>query len=136
MGEYNRALTKQHWVRPEKILYFSIGAILCLVFASGIFFYLWKINFISYLPGISLCPFHALTGKLCPGCGMSRAFLFLGQLKIKEAVEINLFSVPLLLLMIVYFFFGYIPSWLQNKSLVRIFLFATLIFWIVRLFNI
>ncbi len=127
---------KYHRIGPEKILYFSIGAILSLVISSGILFYFWKINLIDYLPNISLCPFHALTRKPCPGCGMSRAFLLLGQLKIKEALGINLFSVPLLLLMIAYFTFGYIPLWLQNKYLVRISIFAVLAFWIVRFFNI
>jgi hypothetical protein len=136
MKRYNRLSTKQNWIKPEKILRLSIGVILSLIFVSGILFFFWKINLINYLPIVTLCPFHAFTGKPCPGCGMSRAFLLLGQLRIKEALEINLFSVPLFLLMIVYFSFGDIPLWMQTKNLVRISLFAILIFWVARLFNI
>ncbi len=134
MEHLNRVLTKLHQIQPEKLLYFSVGIILCLVIASGIFFYLWEINLINYLAGIPLCPFHALTGKSCPGCGMSRAFLLLGQLKIIEALKMNLFSVPLLLLMIIYFVSGCIPLWLRNKYLTYTSLFAVLTFWVVRLF--
>ncbi len=136
MKRYNRLSTKQNWIKPEKILRLSIGVILSLIFVSGILFFFWKINLINYLPNVTLCPFHAFTGKPCPGCGMSRAFLLLGQLRIKEALEINLFSVPLFLLMIVYFSFGDIPLWMQTKNLVRISLFAILIFWVARLFSV
>lgn len=127
---------KYYPVSPGKFLYFSIGIILALVVSSGIFYYFWKINVIDYLPGFSICPFHALTGKHCPGCGMSRAFLLLGQLRAKEALEMNLFSVPLLLLMITYLVFRRVPLWLQNKHLINLSLFAVLTFWIFRLFNI
>lgn len=136
MEDLNKTLSKQQLLKPEKVFYFSICAILFLVIISGVLFFFWNKNLVGYLPGISLCPFHAITGKPCPGCGMSRAFLLLGQLKIKEALEMNLFSVPLLLLMIIYLTFGHIPLLLQNKYLVHIFLLAVLAFWTVRLFGI
>lgn len=132
----NTAITKQFFIRPKKILYFSIGAILSIVLFSGIMSYFWNINLITYLPDKILCLFHAFTGIPCPGCGMSRAFLLLGQLKIKEALQINLFSVPLLLLMTAYFTFGRIPSWLKTKELACITLFTVLFFWVVRLSNV
>jgi hypothetical protein len=135
MKHYIQALVKTRRLPPEKILFFVIGSILFLVVASGILFYIWKINLVNYISGIPLCPFNALTGKPCPGCGMSRAFLLLGQLKIIEALKMNLFSVPLLLLMIVYFIFGRIPQWLQKKYLAYIFLFAILTLWIIQLFS-
>jgi hypothetical protein len=133
MENLNRVPAKLRRIKPEKLLYFSVSIILCLVIASGILFYFWEINLLKYFSSIPLCPFHALTGKPCPGCGMSRAFLLLGQLKIIEALKMNLFSVPLLFLMIIYFVLGRIPLWLHNKYLGYISLFAVLSFWIVRL---
>jgi hypothetical protein len=122
-------------IQPEKLLYFSVCIILFLVIASGISFFTWKINLLNYIAGIPLCPFHAITGKFCPGCGMSRAFLLLGQLKIQEALYMNLFSVPLLLLMIMYIILGRIPLWLKNKYAGYISLIAVLAFWLIRLLS-
>jgi len=136
VGKHNKIFRGLYSITPEKALRFSIGIILILVAISGILLYFWEVNLISYFPKVSLCPFHALTGKPCPGCGMSRAFLLLGQFKIKEAVELNLFSLPLLFLMIIYFYLGYIPVWLQNRVLVHITLSAVFIFWIIRFLNI
>ncbi len=133
MSQHNKVLIKRHRIRPEKLLYCTIGIILCSIIASGALFYFAKIDLISYLPGIHICPFHAFTGSPCPGCGMSRAFLLLGQFKIRAALEMNHLSVPLLFLMLLYFFFGRIPSWLQNDFLIRASLFTILVFWIIRL---
>ncbi|MBN2403365.1 MAG: DUF2752 domain-containing protein [Spirochaetes bacterium] len=119
--------------KPEKILYFSTGIIVCMVAVSGILFYCFKINLVNYISDIPLCPFHAVTGKPCPGCGMSRAFLLLGQLKITEALRMNMFSLPFLMLMIIFFVKGSIPLWLQNKFLVYTALFSVIIVWIIRL---
>jgi hypothetical protein len=127
---------KNYHITPEKLLYFSTGVILFLVVSSGILYYCWKINLIDSLPGFSICLFHKITGKPCPGCGMSRAFLLLGQFRIKDALEANLFSGPLLLLMLSYFVFGRVPLWLENKYVVCLFLFAVLLFWMIRLLNI
>jgi Protein of unknown function (DUF2752) len=47
--------------------------------------------------GIILCPFRALTGYPCPGCGMTRAFSAIGHGELWRAVRYNPFS-PLLFL--------------------------------------
>lgn len=36
-----------------------------------------------------LCLFHRATGRRCPGCGMSRAFVLLWRGRAREAVESN-----------------------------------------------
>lgn len=46
---------------------------------------------------VILCPFRALTGHPCPGCGMTRAFCALMHGELWRAVKLNPFS-PLLFL--------------------------------------
>ncbi|MCP3899369.1 MAG: DUF2752 domain-containing protein [Desulfobacteraceae bacterium] len=90
----------------------------------------------NFIANLSLCPFHTITGIQCPGCGMSRAFLLLGQLKIKDALIMNVFSIALFFLMGLYFIMGRIPDWLKNKYLAYVSLPVVLLFWIVRIINI
>lgn len=42
------------------------------------------------------CPFHALTGLHCPGCGMTRALVLVSQLELRAALQMNPFIYPLL----------------------------------------
>jgi hypothetical protein len=46
---------------------------------------------------VVLCPFRALTGHPCPGCGMTRAFCALMHGELWRAIKLNPFS-PLLFL--------------------------------------
>jgi hypothetical protein len=48
-------------------------------------------------PQFILCPFRSLTGLLCPGCGMTRAFCALGHGELMRAIHFNALS-PLLYL--------------------------------------
>ena len=41
------------------------------------------------LPGFVLCPFRALTGLPCPGCGMTRAFCAIGHGDFAGALGFN-----------------------------------------------
>lgn len=43
----------------------------------------------SELPGVVLCPFRAVTGLPCPGCGMTRAFCALGHGDLSGAFGYN-----------------------------------------------
>jgi hypothetical protein len=43
----------------------------------------------SDLPGVVLCPFRALTGLPCPGCGMTRAFCSMGHGDVASAFGYN-----------------------------------------------
>ncbi len=38
------------------------------------------------------CPFHYITGLKCPGCGMTRAFLALGEFNFSAAFNFNVLS--------------------------------------------
>ncbi len=44
-----------------------------------------------------LCGFRRLTGIGCPGCGLTRSFVFLGHGQVLEAFRMNLLGPPLFL---------------------------------------
>ena len=43
---------------------------------------------------VPLCLFKALTGLDCPGCGMTRAFVFIGHGRFADAVAMHPASIP------------------------------------------
>ena len=43
----------------------------------------------SHLHWLPACPFLAWTGWPCPGCGMGRALVLLGQLRVTEAMALQ-----------------------------------------------
>ncbi|MEI6521326.1 MAG: DUF2752 domain-containing protein, partial [bacterium] len=73
---------------------------------SGMLYYIFQINIVAMLDKVVLCPFRLITKLPCPGCGMTRAFLSIGQLKFQQAINYNIFSPLLFLLMIFYLFPG------------------------------
>ena len=91
---------------PDKVMRMATGVIVSLTILSGVLLHFWEIDALHYLPGVSLCPFHVITGMACPGCGMTRAFLTLGQLKLQQAIALNPFSLPLFSVMILYLCLG------------------------------
>ncbi len=112
---------------------FFIILVIGFISASGMVYYLFELNVIDYLPAFSLCPFHAITSIPCPGCGMTRAFICLGQLEFVKAFQYNPFSIPLMLVMILYLFPGRIPSRLNNEILIRCSLLIVVTVWLLRL---
>ncbi len=51
------------------------------------------------------CPFHALTGLLCPGCGATRALAALTHGDFAAAFHLNALVVTLLPVLVIYGFF-------------------------------
>ena len=130
---YSRNPPHRYHNTGDHILRIAVIFVLAVVSSAGVFLHLFEIDFINYLPSISLCPFHAITGLECPGCGMTRALISLGQLKPGAAVGYNLFSMPLLCLMVLYVWPGKFPSFLQHQA-VGIFMFVMVILvWLMRL---
>ena len=123
------------WYHNATDHYLRISAILVLavISSAGVFLHLFEIDFINHLPTRSLCPFHAITGLACPGCGMTRAMISLGQLKPGAAVGYNLFSMPLLSLMILYVWPGKFPSFLQHQVFSIFMLILVFLVWLMRL---
>lgn len=99
---------------------------------SGGLLHLAGYQLASALPGVPLCPFNALTGLPCPGCGMTRAFLALGRLDFAGAYASNPLSFPLAALMVL-FVAGKVPRVFHSAKVVHLALFGVLAFWAARL---
>ena len=63
------------------------------------------------------CPFHALTGLLCPGCGATRALAALVHGNLAEAMHSNGLFVVLLPFLLVYLAIAYLRSILGLRSM-------------------
>ncbi len=75
---------------PDRVLRLLIAAVFTLMLVSGLAYAFLGVDFLthSYL-GLP-CAFRSLTGLACPGCGMTRAFLLLSQLRLDDALAMNL----------------------------------------------
>ena len=91
-------------------------------------------SLLSALPKAPLCPFRALTGLLCPGCGITHAFLSLGRLDFAGAYAANPIVFPLAGLMALYLA-GRIPRAFRSGLTVNLALLGVLAFWGGRLLN-
>ena len=120
-------------ITADHFLKISVIIVLAVISSAGVFFHLFEIDFITHLPTRSLCPFHAITGLACPGCGMTRAMISLGQLKFGAAVGYNFFSMPLFLLMILCVWPGKFPSFLQHQKFSIFMFILVLLVWLMRL---
>jgi hypothetical protein len=101
----------------------------------AIMHHVFHIDLFRLLPNRSLCLFHNVTHLPCPGCGMTRAFVSLGQLHIIQALSYNPFCIPLLILMLLFVCTPQIPrrTWIQKHHLDWIALAVVMLFWGTRL---
>jgi len=130
---YSSKTRHRYYITPNHLLRILVIFVLAVSSSAGVFFYLFEIDFLNYLPTRSLCPFHAITGLVCPGCGMTRAMICLGQLKPGAAIGYNLFSIPLLILMILHVCPGKFPSFLQHQVVGIFMVILVIIVWLMRL---
>jgi len=87
-----------------------------------------------------LCPFKALTGFACPGCGMTRSFHQLLNGNVTAALDYNVmiaFWLPLFLYLgISLFLFGVrgkgLPQIVPPTALVWVFAVTISLFWVIR----
>lgn len=47
-----------------------------------------------------LCPIRRVTGRRCPGCGMTRAMTFITRGHLRKAISVNIFAVPVALVVL------------------------------------
>lgn len=78
------------------------------------------------------CPFRLLTSIPCPGCGMTRAFIALASLDIKQAFSYNPFSLPLFAGIVLSTFGITLPAnKRQKRAFYTLSLAATLLWWVI-----
>lgn len=91
-----------------------------------LFLYLQNPSELSWFPK---CPFFALTGFKCPGCGTLRAIHFLLHLNFVEAWRMNplaVVSIPLIAALVAF------PSFRRNAWTAYVILAAVLCYWLLR----
>ena len=125
-------------VHSHDFLRMVIVLIVCTMVIAGISFHFFDTDLLDYLPPFSLCFFSAIININCPGCGMTRALLTTGQLNFVKAFQLNPFSLPLLIAMMMFLchWRRCRPSWVYpNKwpKLTKLMLLGVLIIWLFRL---
>ena len=73
---------------PDRVLRLAIAAVFAVMLASGLAQFL-GVDSLAHVDLSLPCVVRAVTGIPCPGCGMTRAFLLLSQLRLDDAMEAN-----------------------------------------------
>jgi len=85
---------------PSWVLRAGVALALGVTLASGLVRVLCDVDLLRHLSFFPACPFHTASGLSCPGCGMTRAFLLLGQLRVGDALAAHPLAPGLLLAML------------------------------------
>ena len=74
---------------PDRVLQASSLVVLAAIVASGLLATLGGIDLIDHLDWVPACAIRAWTGIACPGCGMTRALVLLGQFQFAASCSSN-----------------------------------------------
>ncbi len=116
----------------DTLLRYSILFIIIVILISDFLFFIFDIDLLVQLDRTQLCVFRLLTGKKCPGCGMTHAFLTIGRGQFVQAFRYNIFAIPFFIFMIVYLFNPKISRVFNNKYLMILLLVIAMVYWIFR----
>lgn len=62
------------------------------------------ISLIFYYFNIRICPFYRLFKIPCPGCGLTRSFVYLLKLDWQSSLRANVLGIPIFLIFVIYSF--------------------------------
>ena len=77
------------------LLFLSAGLMLAVGLGAVLYFG-YDLDLLAFSGWGAPCPFHAITGLACPGCGMTRALVLVNQLQWWPALRMNPFVFALL----------------------------------------
>ncbi len=83
--------------------------VMLLILAGFVYLFVFQ----TYSVGIP-CFFYKFTGRLCPGCGMTRALSAIWNLNFKIAWEYNALSLTVLPIVCIYLLFRWVRFNLKN----------------------
>ena len=78
----------------QPLLRLACGSVVAATVACGVLLAGWGVDLIERLPDFEACLARWLSGHPCPGCGMLRGLLRLGQLRFADAYALHPLSVP------------------------------------------
>lgn len=113
----------------------SVGKVLAVLLCGAAYYLFVRVT------GWSIpCVFYLVTHKFCPGCGITRMFLAIGELDFSKAFHMNAFVLCLLPFALLYGLWKWIcfcktgesrtTLW-ETVSLLLVFAF-TIVFWVMR----
>lgn len=124
--------TGRRRLTPDSLLRLAVAGVLLVMAASGLALHLWGVDLLEHLPGHPICPFRAVTSLPCPGCGMTRAVLALGQGRVLAAARFNPLVLPLVAAMLAWLA-GVRLDAARRRAALTVLLGAVLVFWAARL---
>ena len=110
------------------------GVVVGVVLVFCLLYQLFEFDPLDLLPSQSVCVFKLITGKPCPGCGMTHAFIHISQFKFRTALLENPFAIPFFLIISAYAVFGDLFRVFKTKLFVYLSLAVVLIWWAIRLY--
>ncbi|MBI2486357.1 MAG: DUF2752 domain-containing protein [Deltaproteobacteria bacterium] len=118
-------------IKSHSRFYLSFSSVLLIVWL-GLFLLIHLVGIsrnevLEHLP--IFCPFKALTGILCPGCGMTRAFLAIAEADFVGAFHFNPFSIPLFAFFVLSAFKIPLPIPQRVNNYLPTFMFIVIILW-------
>lgn len=118
--------------RPEALLRGAIALLFAALAVSAAGHALLGADATALAGLLPPCPFHALTGIDCPGCGMARALLALSQLRLGDALAAHPVSPFLLAAMGLWLVRGQPPAGRHTNRLAWVALALVLAVWLAR----
>ena len=103
-----------------------------LALASTTAYFGWNLDLAGSFSSIDLCPFQLVADVTCPGCGMMRGIIRLGQLRFVEAWTYHPFSYPVLLGTTLFAGYGCLPWPQLHRRVAGLSLGLLLVLWFYR----